>query len=86
MPTVGYVAGFMILMYFRDHAPPHFHVQGNGVFAKINLDGLTVEDVKGTLKASDLRAIRDWARRHLPELYAAWTLAQRGEAPEKIKE
>jgi hypothetical protein len=86
MPTVGQVAGFLILMYFKDHGDPHFHILGKGTFAKMTLMDQQLVDVKGELKPAELRAIRTWARRHLPELYAAWQTAQTGGTPEQIKD
>jgi hypothetical protein len=85
VPTIAEVAGFLIVMYWKDHDPPHFHVMGNGSFAKIDLETLSIIDVKGTLKANEIRAIRAWAHRHLPALHRAWRQAQRGERPDRIE-
>ena len=76
MPTVAWVVGFAILFYYDDHGEPHFHIRGKGTVAKIMLADLSVADVKGELPARELRAIRNWARGHLPELYRAWSQAR----------
>lgn len=85
MPTVAWIAGFAILIFFEDHDPPHFHIRGKGVEAKILLEDLSVVEVKGSLKPADIRAIRVWARKHLPDLYHCWRAVQVGETPRKIE-
>lgn len=84
MPTVAWVIGFAIVFFFEDHAPPHFHVRGKGVEAKFELADLALVEIKGTLRPAEIRAIRDWARRHLPALYRAWNMVQDGDAPPRI--
>lgn len=76
MPTVAWIAGFAILFYYDDHGEPHFHIRGHGAFAKMMLSDLSLAEVKGELAVRDVRAIRKWARDHLPELYSAWSLAR----------
>ena len=76
MPTVAWVLGFAIVFFYDDHGEPHFHVTGKGTKAKIMLSDLSVAEVKGELSIRELRAIRNWARRHLPELYGTWSLAR----------
>jgi uncharacterized membrane protein YbhN (UPF0104 family) len=76
VPTVAWVLGFAIVFFYDDHGEPHFHVKGKGTFAKIMLADLSVAEVKGELSVRELREIRSWARRHLPELYQIWSLAR----------
>lgn len=85
MPTVAWIAGFAILIFFEDHDPPHFHIRGKGVVAKILLEDLSIVEVKGTLTPADIRAVRNWARGHLPDLYHGWRAVQSGESPRKIE-
>jgi len=35
MPTIAVVDGILIILYFNDHAPPHFHAQGSDFHARI---------------------------------------------------
>ncbi|SMH54894.1 DUF4160 domain-containing protein [Azospirillum agricola] len=84
MPTVAWIVGFAVLIFFEDHDPPHFHIRGKGVVAKILLEDLSIVEVKGTLKPAEIRAIRAWARNHLPDLYHCWRAVQSGETPQKI--
>lgn len=76
MPTVAWILGYAIVFFYDDHGEPHFHVTGKGTKAKIMLADLSVAEVKGELSVRELRDIRLWARRHLPELYQAWSLAR----------
>lgn len=76
MPTVAWVLGFAIAFFYDDHGEPHFHVKGKGTTAKIMLSDLSLAEVKGELTVREVRELRNWARRHLPELYRAWSLAR----------
>ena len=42
MPTIAIVDGVLILLYFNDHAPPHFHAQGADFHARIRIEDGTV--------------------------------------------
>lgn len=74
MPTVAWIAGYGIVIYYEDHDPPHFHVKGKGL------------EAKGTLKPAEIKAVKSWARPRLPELYACWRAVQAGDQLPKIKE
>lgn len=84
MPTVAWVVGYAIAFFYADPDPPHFHVIGKGVEAKVSLSDLQIVEVTGSLSRSDIRAIRDWARANLPALHENWTLARRHEALRRI--
>lgn len=86
MPTVAWIAGYGIVIYYEDHDPPHFHVKGKGLEAKFLLEDLSVVEAKGTLKPGEIKAIKSWARPRLPELYACWRAIQAGDPLPKIKE
>jgi len=38
MPTISFFFGMIIQMYWREHAPPHFHVQYNEYEASIAIE------------------------------------------------
>jgi hypothetical protein len=40
MPTVANVFGLLIMFFYNDHDPPHFHVRGPEFTAKVGLDDL----------------------------------------------
>lgn len=86
MPTVAWIMGFAIVFFTDDHGQPHFHIRGNGCFAKMMLEDLSLAEVKGEFTPRELRSIRNWARQHLPELYNCWTLARNQQPVPKIEE
>jgi uncharacterized protein DUF4160 len=44
MPTIAIVEGILILLYFNDHTPAHFHAQGADFHARIRIeDGKVIE-------------------------------------------
>lgn len=71
MPVLARLQYCLIVMYFADHNPPHFHVLGN--------DGREAEVLLGSLEvgkgAVDRRAIKealDWARQNESFLKETW--------------
>ena len=73
MPRLSQFYGIAIYMYYRDHAPPHFHaISGE--------DEAAVEIATGAILAGGLprraRAmVDDWLALHRAELQADWDLA-----------
>jgi hypothetical protein len=61
-------------MYFRDHAPPHFHAVYGGREALIAIESGTV--IEGGLSRRALNLALDWCELHRGELMANWQLAQ----------
>ena len=73
MPCVCQFYGISIYLYYRDHAPPHFH-------AIYGEDEAAVEIATGALIAGSLprRArvlVEDWLSQHRAEVQADWVLA-----------
>jgi len=73
MPRLSQFYGIAIYMYYRDHAPPHFH-------AIYGADEATFEIASGTMMAGKLprRArilVQDWLALHRDELREDWDLA-----------
>jgi len=82
MPEISRFYGLIILMNFKDHNPPHFHVW-YGDFKAI----ITIEDgtVKGEMPQRALKMIFEWSEIHRDELIADWNLAQKGDELFKIE-
>jgi hypothetical protein len=78
MPRLSYFYGIAIYMYYRDHAPPHFHAIYGSEEVELAIQSRRV--LKGSLPARALLLVRKWARLYERELLAAWTSAQ-SEAP-----
>ena len=54
------------MMYFDDHAPPHFHAKYNEFKAEILIKELTIR--KGKLPPRVLGLVIEWASEHQNEL------------------
>ena len=76
MPEISRFYGLIILMNFKDHSPPHFHVWygEHKIIVNIN-DGLVI----GQMPRRALRMIFDWLDLHKDELLEDWNFAQKGE-------
>jgi hypothetical protein len=61
-------------MYYRDHAPPHFHAIYGEHEATIVISTLVV--LAGDLPARALRLVQEWAELHRGELEANWDAAR----------
>jgi hypothetical protein len=82
MPEIYSFYGLVILMNYRDHAPPHFHVWYGDYKAIVTIhDGI----VKGEMPQRALKMVFDWMELHRDELLADWDLAQKGSRLNKIE-
>jgi hypothetical protein len=84
MPTIAVVDGILIILYFNDHAPPHFHAQGADFHARIRIDGGGVIDAEGRMSPRQQRRLRDWTLAHRDELMDNWLKVRAGEAPRRL--
>lgn len=83
MPTISSFYGMLIMMFWQDHAPPHFHVMYAGEEALIDLKTLQV--MKGKLPSRALSLVREWAKTHEAELMEDWELCANNQTPKKIQ-
>ena len=77
MPTIALFFNLKIMMFWNDHAPPHFHA------AYVGQDEDTIIDIRslqviqqGSLKRRALGLVLDWAELHRDELLANRELAR----------
>lgn len=82
MPTISAFYGLIIQMFFKDHAPPHFHVKYAEHKAVIDIHGLTL--IEGKLPRRALGLVLDWAELHQAELLENWRLCQAMQNPKPI--
>lgn len=61
-------------MYYKEHAPPHFHAKYGGREASIRID--TGEVMDGDLGARAARLVEEWRQIHTSDLMTDWELAQ----------
>jgi hypothetical protein len=77
MPEISRFLGIVIRMYYRDHAPPHFHAEYGENEVTVEIEGGVVE---GRFPRRALSAVLDWYELHRDELASNWDLA-RSEQP-----
>ncbi len=77
MPIISRFFGIVIYMYWKDHAPPHFH-------AKYGDDEIVVEirtgNVSGNMSNRAIKLIQEWRELHKDELLKDWKLAEQKKA------
>ena len=82
MPIISRFFGIVIFMFWRDHAPPHFH-------AKYGDDEIIVEiesgSITGTMSKRAISMIQDWRTLHQVELLENWKRAEQKKAIKTIK-
>lgn len=83
MPTLSSFYGILIQMFFRDHAPPHFHVKYGEHKAIIDIKLLKL--IEGELPRRALNLTLDWAELHQSELLKDWQLCQSMQQPNLIE-
>ena len=82
MPEISRFYGIVVRMFFKDHNPPHIHIEYQDYEAVINIDsGL----VKGEMPRRALNLVYEWLDLHKDELLENWELAQRQEPLFKIE-
>jgi hypothetical protein len=74
VPTLSVFFGIEIRMYFRDHAPPHFHAFYHD--NEVLIDIVTLEIIRGWLSRRALGLVLDWAELHHIELTENWKRAE----------
>jgi hypothetical protein len=69
MSRLSYLYGIAIYMYYRDHAPPHFHAIYGSEEAELAIRSRRM--LRGGLPPRALALVRQWARMHERELATA---------------
>lgn len=76
MPEISRFFGIRILMFYNDHAPPHFHAEYAGDRVAIEIESLAV--MEGRLPRRALGMVTEWADGHRDELVEDWRRARMG--------
>jgi len=74
MPTISKFDGIKIMMFYREHAPPHFHAEYAEEAAEIGIDPIII--FEGQLSRRIRARVFEWAAIHQAELRANWELAR----------
>jgi hypothetical protein len=73
MPEISRFQGIVILMYFDDHTPAHFHA----VYGKHRITvEIETDSVHGSFPERALRLVLEWRSRRKNELIRDWDLAR----------
>ena len=75
MPVISRFYGIVILMFFQDHHPPHFHAKYEGQLAVFAVKGCRL--LAGKLQPRAIRLIKEWAKIHEKELLEDWYIARK---------
>lgn len=70
MPELSRFFGIIVVMYYADHAPPHFHVRYNEHRAKISILDLQLLD--GQLPKRVMSMVLEWGFLHREALQENW--------------
>ena len=82
MPIISRFFGILIYMYWRDHAPPHFHARyGDDEI----IVGIETGDVTGRMSSRSVALVQEWRKLHKDELLENWKLAEQKKALNKIE-
>ena len=73
MPTIRRFSACKISIYADDHVPPHFHIEGRGFRAIIEIETMIVR-VGEIRRAADAMA---WARENIELLRTEWARLNR---------
>jgi uncharacterized protein DUF4160 len=84
MPTIAIVDGILILLYFNDHAPAHFHAQGADFHARIRIEDGEIIEVEGRVSAGNRRRLREWTLAHRDDLIENWNAVRAGKPPRRL--
>jgi hypothetical protein len=74
MPKISEFFGIIIMMFYNDHEPPHFHAKYGEYRAIFSTDSFEILD--GAFPPRATRLVREWAALHQEELFQEWQLAR----------
>ena len=72
MPEISRFLGIVIRMYYREHAPPHFHAEYGEYEVVVQIESGVVD---GRFPRRALRHVLEWLDLHREELLEDWALA-----------
>lgn len=70
MPTIAIVDGVRLVLYPRDHLPPHLHAFFAEFEAKFSI--ATADVIEGSLPRDRVRSVRTWLLAHQDEVAHIW--------------
>jgi len=74
VPEISRFLGIVVAMFYREHAPPHFHARYRDLEIRVNIK--TGEVMSGRFPSRAQRLVLEWLELHRDELLDDWRLAQ----------
>ena len=76
---VDRVKGLRIVVYPKEHSPPHFHVEGAGISASFAIEDGAL--LCGSIKKGDAECIELWYQTSNPKLIEVWNATRSTDCP-----
>jgi uncharacterized protein DUF4160 len=83
VPEISRFLGIVIAMYYKEHAPPHFHAKYGDQRAAFSIQDLRLTE--GNLPNRVVSLVLEWAFLHREELMENWGRAERREDLQRIE-
>jgi hypothetical protein len=83
MPVVSRFYGIIIRMFYRDHLPPHFHVEHGEYELVVEINPIRIKEGKAPNRVRSM--VLEWAALHQQELLDNWHRCRTGQAPLSIE-
>ena len=81
MPVISRFLGIAIMMYWKDHNPPHFHAKYGDYEIIVSIEHGVVE---GKFPKRALKLVLEWLDFHKEELLDNWKRCQSGDPLQEI--
>jgi hypothetical protein len=82
VPEISRFLGIVIAMFYREHAPAHFHA----IYGDYQITvGIETGEVEGKFPKRALRLVLEWLDLHREELLEDWLLAEQRKPLKGIK-
>jgi hypothetical protein len=83
MPTVSRFYGIIIRMFYKDHAPPHFHAIYGEYELLMGISPIRILEGEAPNRVRSM--ILEWSALHQEELLDNWERCQNGQTPLPIE-
>ena len=82
MPEVSRFFGIVIAIYYKEHAPPHFHARYGEHDAQVEIG--TGRLMAGSMPPRAQHLVVEWSQLHHTELIENWKLAEQRQPLRRI--
>jgi hypothetical protein len=82
MPEISRFYGIIIKMYFREHNPPHFHIEYQDYEALMNIE---TGEITGKMSRRALKLVYAWLDENKAALLSNWDRIEARQPLKKIK-